>query len=304
MRLEIYTDGAAMNNGRAGSIGYAAVLFHSKKADEFSGGEAMDPSSSNVAELKAVRLGLQEAKQAGFREAEVFVFSDSEYAVNSITGKWGGTSNRLLILEVRALYRLFSRADISWVRGHCGHAFNERAHRLANHQARKAYEPCDIQHLFKKRSRPALAPQPALELTEEEKQERGAIALSQARLDRIAAPTNVYFSSLVKWTNRFNNDPRYTDELLKEQLEFLGPKLSALKVTVHRPPVGMTAEQWLEDEDRVRKMQGQFDALMSALTRRTRNASFSSRLGRKPSTTTAVLEPPAEDLTDDPFAKE
>jgi ribonuclease HI len=75
------------------------------------------------------------------RRHPVIVFTDSRYAFGLLTQSWKAGSNIELVNEIRALARTFSDLRIIKVKGHAGHAENERADRLAVQAIRKAAAP-------------------------------------------------------------------------------------------------------------------------------------------------------------------
>lgn len=139
MRIEAYTDGAAINNGSVGAIGYAAVLLAKGTTQQFSGGDyETQPASSSRAELLAVLLAMESIRKAGLKPNPLLIFSDSEYAVGVVNGTKKVNANAELVERAKALFRTFPYASLTWVRGHCGNRYNERAHTLANRAAREA----------------------------------------------------------------------------------------------------------------------------------------------------------------------
>src|SRR5687768_7591121 len=97
LRIELYADGSAINNGGAGSIGYAAVLYAKGDRKEFSAGERMDPASNNRAELLGINLGLQEIRRLGLRKIDLLVFSDSEWSIKSLRGEYRNREHEELL---------------------------------------------------------------------------------------------------------------------------------------------------------------------------------------------------------------
>ncbi|HEB97779.1 MAG TPA: ribonuclease HI [Sedimenticola thiotaurini] len=135
-RVEIFTDGAC--RGNPGPGGWGVLLRYRGHEKELFGGEP--ETTNNRMELRAVIEGLR----ALTRPSRVRVTTDSQYVRNGIT-RWihnwkrngWKTSARKPVKNDdlwRALDREVARHDIewAWVRGHSGHAENERADQLAN----------------------------------------------------------------------------------------------------------------------------------------------------------------------------
>ncbi len=79
-KVEIYTDGACSGNPGAG--GYGAILIYKGVEKIVSGG---NPSTTNNRmELTAIIKGLEALKEP----CEVYVYSDSQYAVDAVQKGW------------------------------------------------------------------------------------------------------------------------------------------------------------------------------------------------------------------------
>ena len=123
--IYLYTDGAA--SGNPGPGGYGVVLVCGDKRREMSGGFAR--TTNNRMELLAVIKGLEAIKWEG---ADVRVYSDSTYVVNTLTQNWKRKKNNDLWARLDALTPRF-HVEYNWIKGHAGHPENERCDRLAVH---------------------------------------------------------------------------------------------------------------------------------------------------------------------------
>lgn len=134
--VRVYTDGAC--KGNPGPGGWGALLRAGAHERELCGGEPA--TTNNRMELTAVIRALEALK----RPARVEVYTDSEYVKNGIT-EWlpnwkrrgWKTADRKPVKNVdlwQALEAAAARHEVHWhwVRGHAGHAENERADALAN----------------------------------------------------------------------------------------------------------------------------------------------------------------------------
>ena len=132
-KVEIYTDGAC--RGNPGPGGFGVILQYGTARRELSGGEPV--TTNNRMELRAAIEGLRALREP----CEVTLYSDSRYLVDAVTLGWarswratgwkrGKAKNPDLWEE---LLTLLDRHTVTfvWVRGHDGHAENERCDKLA-----------------------------------------------------------------------------------------------------------------------------------------------------------------------------
>ena len=134
--VEIYTDGAC--RGNPGPGGWGVLLRTRGQERELCGGEIM--TTNNRMELLAAIKGLQ----ALTRPCTIAVYTDSEYLRRGI-GEWlpkwkasGWRTSARKPVKNEDLWRRLEEAvarhqiEWHWVKGHSGHADNERADALAN----------------------------------------------------------------------------------------------------------------------------------------------------------------------------
>ncbi len=130
--IEIFTDGAAQGNPGPG--GYGVILRYGKRERELSQGYRL--TTNNRMELLAVIVALEALKKEGI---PVKIFSDSEYVINAIKKGWlwnwekkgfRKKANVDLWRRYIPLHKKY-KPEYVWVRGHAGHAENERCDALA-----------------------------------------------------------------------------------------------------------------------------------------------------------------------------
>lgn len=135
-KVEVFTDGAC--KGNPGPGGWGALLVVGDKKKELFGGEPN--TTNNRMELTAII----EALTVLNRPCEVVLHTDSQYVLKGITEWIEGwkargwkTAAKTPVKNVDLWLTLDAeqarhRIEWRWVRGHSGHAGNERADALAN----------------------------------------------------------------------------------------------------------------------------------------------------------------------------
>ncbi len=145
--VDIFTDGAC--SGNPGPGGWGAVLRFRGQEKEMKGGETL--TTNNRMEMLAAISALEALK----RPSRVRLYTDSQYVRDGITkyihawrAKGWKTADKKPVKNLDLWHRLEAailphRVEWHWVRGHSGHAENERADALASaglkeHRARTA----------------------------------------------------------------------------------------------------------------------------------------------------------------------
>jgi len=146
--VEIFTDGAC--SGNPGPGGWGALLRVGGKEREIKGGQAA--TTNNRMEMMAAISALEALK----RPSRVQLFTDSSYLKDGITRwlpRWKKrgwkTADRKPVKNVDLWQRLEAavaphQVRWHWVRGHDGHAENERADQLAR-EGMKAYREAKLE---------------------------------------------------------------------------------------------------------------------------------------------------------------
>jgi|TARA_Y100000996_G_scaffold414724_1_gene406529 ribonuclease HI len=126
--IEIYTDGACLNNPGPG--GWGVIILEKDKKTVFGGSEKT--TTNNRMEITAVIEGLKQIS----KKTPVKIFSDSTYVINTMTKNWKRNKNKDLwdILDDQVLNR---KIEWKWVKGHSGDKFNEEADSIAYGEAVK-----------------------------------------------------------------------------------------------------------------------------------------------------------------------
>lgn len=132
----IFSDGAC--SGNPGPGGYGVILRCDGREKEISGGESH--TTNNRMELMGVITGLEALKYP----CKVILQTDSKYVVDSVMKGWAKSwrknnwikSDKKPALNADLWERLLNLLEIhdvtfNWIKGHAGHAENERCDRLA-----------------------------------------------------------------------------------------------------------------------------------------------------------------------------
>lgn len=135
MKVEVYTDGGCINNGKPGAKAAYGYYFPGHKELSFADRVPEDqPQTNNRGELLGILEGIKKAQSSfPLHETDIHIFTDSEYCKNCIT-KWlpgwvaknwktsTGTAvvNRDLIEEISNRLICFNSYTFTHVRAHTG----------------------------------------------------------------------------------------------------------------------------------------------------------------------------------------
>lgn len=141
-RIEIFTDGACSGNPGAG--GWGAILRYNNVEKELSGGEA--ETTNNRMELTAVIKALSALKEP----CNITLYTDSRYVMDGIEkwieawkkNNWKTANKKSAVKNIELWQQLDTLCEGHvirwvWVKGHAGHAENERCDELARMEAQK-----------------------------------------------------------------------------------------------------------------------------------------------------------------------
>ncbi|UOQ51375.1 ribonuclease HI [Hymenobacter cellulosivorans] len=131
--IQLFTDGSS--RGNPGPGGYGAILRYGPHEKEITQGFRL--TTNNRMELLAVIIGLEAVTRP---EIPITVTTDSKYVVDAVEKKWvfgwaakpdfGKKANEDLWRRFIKIYKQ-RKVQFRWVRGHNGHAENERCDQLA-----------------------------------------------------------------------------------------------------------------------------------------------------------------------------
>jgi ribonuclease HI len=126
--VHVWTDGAC--SGNPGPMGIGVVVVAGDKRREH--GEYLGRGTNNIAELTAIRRGLEIAGElVRAQDRPIRVYSDSSYAIGLLSQGWKAKANQELVAELREFLRGYRSVRMVKVEGHAGVPENERCDLLA-----------------------------------------------------------------------------------------------------------------------------------------------------------------------------
>jgi ribonuclease HI len=126
--VHVWTDGAC--SGNPGPMAIGVVVITGDKRKEL--GEFLGRGTNNIAELTAVRRGIEVAASVvPVHERLIRVYTDSSYAIGLLSKGWKAKANQDLVAELREFLRAYPRFQMVKVEGHAGVPENERCDLLA-----------------------------------------------------------------------------------------------------------------------------------------------------------------------------
>lgn len=126
--VHVWTDGAC--SGNPGPMGIGVVVVAGDERKEL--GEFLGRGTNNIAELTAIRRGLElAATVAPVESRPIRVYTDSSYAIGLLSKGWKAKANQDLVAELRLFLRAYPSLQMVKVEGHAGVPENERCDLLA-----------------------------------------------------------------------------------------------------------------------------------------------------------------------------
>lgn len=148
--LHIYTDGASTKRfGK--NIGGAAWYGVLDDNVLFYGSKSYEDATNNIAELKAIQLGLYMLIKSAvnFKKIDmskvktITIHSDSTYAIGVVSGSMSPTTNLTYINEVKVqldrVSKFFPNVTLKFdhVKGHAGDKYNEMCDKMAKNKMKE-----------------------------------------------------------------------------------------------------------------------------------------------------------------------
>ncbi len=123
---KLYSDGACRGNPGVGGAG--AVITDTNENILWEGKQYLGHCTNNIAEYKALILGLKGALQNGYKNLAVYM--DSELLARQVNGAYKVKNENLkdLMREIRLLLAAFESVEVA----HVARCHNAQADKLAN----------------------------------------------------------------------------------------------------------------------------------------------------------------------------
>lgn len=129
MKFQLYTDGGYSMSGDLGAFAYV-ILHEGELLQKYS--QKIVHETNNRAEIKAILYGIQALPD----KSEVDVFSDSQYALGVLSGRYRAKKNPDLVsLYKKIVVTKGMKVSYNWVRGHDGDEWNELCDAMCNEAA-------------------------------------------------------------------------------------------------------------------------------------------------------------------------
>ena len=124
MKIEVYTDGSCLNNGKPSCIGGWAAVFYIGNKQYVRYGHLPAQSSNNKAELMGILYTITTLQER--KDWDIHIYSDSQYCVKGIN-EWRtgfenkgflGVANSDLFIPLFKAWDNHGKCKITWVKGH------------------------------------------------------------------------------------------------------------------------------------------------------------------------------------------
>lgn len=142
-----YTDGGCQNTSIYGEGGSAYLIIHNGEVIK-TASKGFLRTTSNRMEMLAIISAVCSVPNG----SDLLVYSDSQYAINTLSGNWKPKKNHDLIYQYNERIKNLSSVSFRWVKGHNGNKYNEMVDSMCTGSIRKIVEAHNLpKDRFKKR---------------------------------------------------------------------------------------------------------------------------------------------------------
>jgi len=124
-KVDMYVDGSS--RGNPGPSGVGVVLMCNGRVREIS--KPIGEATNNQAEMRAVIEGVHALKAPA--QTRLTIYTDSQLVEGLLTKDWKAKLNKTLAAQMIKAATRCSEIKVIKVKGHSGHAFNDRADSLS-----------------------------------------------------------------------------------------------------------------------------------------------------------------------------
>jgi ribonuclease HI len=143
MKIDVWTDGSSLDNGKPHCVGGWSAVFMMGNKKYIRYGHLPAPSSNNRGEIFGVLYTMMMFKDK--KDWNIQIRSDSQYVVKAINewrhkwklSKYEGIKNPDLLIPLFNAWDAHGNATINWVKGHAGTYGNELADEYAGLGSKK-----------------------------------------------------------------------------------------------------------------------------------------------------------------------
>lgn len=142
-----YTDGGCKNSSVYGEGGSAYLIIHNGEVVR-TASKGFLRTTSNRMEILAIISSICSVPEG----SDLLVYSDSQYAINTLSGSWKPKKNYDLICKFAECSQKLSSVSFRWVRGYNGNKYNEMVDSMCAESIRKIVDTHNLpKDRFKKR---------------------------------------------------------------------------------------------------------------------------------------------------------
>lgn len=142
-----YTDGGCQNTSIYGEGGSSYLIIHNGEVVK-TASKGFLRTTSNRMEMLAIISAVCSIPEG----SDLLVYSDSQYAINTLSGFWKPQKNRDLIFQYNERAKKLSSISFRWLKGHNGDKYNEMVDSMCTDSIKKIVDAHNLpKDRFRKR---------------------------------------------------------------------------------------------------------------------------------------------------------